>query len=174
MNGKTFSMKNVCTEVVANDLCIGCGICAGLCPSGALDIEFNGSGEYVARVDGARCREQCSICLRVCPFADREDDESTIGGGLFGGAAGIRHTPETGYYLGAFVGYSTTDGHRENGASGGMATWTLEMLLEKGMVDYAVCVAQTEKPGRLFEFVHCDTPGEVRDCSRSAYYPVEM
>ena len=28
--------KNVCTEVVARNLCIGCGVCAGICLQGNL------------------------------------------------------------------------------------------------------------------------------------------
>lgn len=36
---------NVIDKVVHKSLCIGCGVCAGLCPNHALRMEFNAYGE---------------------------------------------------------------------------------------------------------------------------------
>jgi ferredoxin len=123
--------KNVCTEVVAHNLCIGCGVCAGICPRGNLRIDFNQYGEYNALETGKGCSEKCDLCLKVCPFYDHGENEDTIGKRLFADIPKINHKPETGYYLDTFVGYSNIDDHRGNGASGGLATWTLETLLRK-------------------------------------------
>lgn len=165
--------KNVCTEVVGKNLCIGCGLCAGICPRENLRIEFNRFGEYNALQIGNRCGEQCDLCLRVCPFYNNNDNEDTLGRKLFAGTPGIKHTPETGYYIDAFVGYSNVKSHRKNGSSGGLATWTLEKLLTNNLVDHVACVSPNGDPEKLFRFKICDTPEEVRECSRSCYYPVE-
>lgn len=165
--------KNVCTEVVAKNLCIGCGICASVCPSENLKIEFNRFGEYNALEIGNSCGEKCNLCLNVCPFYNNEDNEDTLGKKLFAETPKIKRTPETGYYLYAFVGYSSDKSQRENGASGGLATWTLEKLLADNLVDRVACVSQNNDPEKLFRFKICNTPEEVRECSRSCYYPVE-
>lgn len=165
--------KNVCTEIVAHNLCIGCGLCAGICPHHNLRIEFNKFGEYVAIEKGTKCPDTCNMCLEVCPFYNDKDNEDTLGKKLFAETPGIKHAPETGYFLKAFVGYSNISGHRENGASGGLATWMLQTLLKEKLVDQVACVGPIKRPERLFEFTICDSPEEIHLCSKSKYYPVE-
>jgi coenzyme F420-reducing hydrogenase beta subunit len=165
--------KNVCTEVVSKNLCIGCGICASICPHENLKIKFNRFGEYNALEIGNSCDEKCHLCLDVCPFYNNQDNEDTLGKKLFTKTSGIKHTPETGYYIDSFVGYSNIKSHRENGASGGLATWTLEKLLTDNLVDHVACVSPNNDPEKLFKFKICNSPEEVRECSRSCYYPVE-
>jgi len=57
------------------DLCISCGICASVCPLGALSISLiEEQKEYTPRVlkerrvsvDSAKCNG-CSECLKECP-----------------------------------------------------------------------------------------------------------
>ncbi len=165
---------NVCSEVVAHDLCIGCGMCAGICPERTLAIGFNEFGEYTCRDAKNACVATCDLCLRVCPFwCDQTDNEDTLARQRFGGVAGIEHHAEVGYHLEARVGYSNGRRHRANGASGGLATWTLEALLAERWVDRVCCVRPTGERDRLFEFAVCDSPEQVQACSRSCYYPVE-
>ncbi len=170
---KKVIVKNVCSEVVANNLCIGCGVCAAVCPKRNLEIRFNEYGENNAFETGAGCGEKCNLCLKVCPFYDNEENEDTLGKKLFADIPDIKHTPETGYYWESFVGYSKINGHRENGASGGLATWTMETLLNENLVDHVACVSPNDDQEKLFKFKICNTPEEVRKCSRSCYYPVE-
>jgi len=166
--------KNVCTEVVGKNLCIGCGVCAAICPNRNLKIEFNRFGEYIATEKEAKCPDACDMCLKVCPFYDNGENEDTLAKRLFADIPGIKHRLETGYYLDSFVGYSNQNSHRENGASGGLATWTLEKLLTDNLVDHVACVSPNDDPEKLFKFKICNTPEEVRECSRSCYYPVEV
>lgn len=165
---------NVCTEVVEHDLCIGCGMCAGVCPKGTLQIQWNDYGGYSPQDTKSRCSESCHMCLRACPFYDQDDNEDTIANELYGNIPGIRYKPEAGYYLNNYVGYSNVADHRKNGASGGLATWLLETMLEKDLVDQVVCVSPVRGPEVLFKYVICNTTEEIRKCSKSAYYPVEM
>jgi len=164
---------NVIEKIVSNGFCIGCGVCAGICPVNALKIEFNAYGEYNP-IEIGNCLDRCSLCLQACPFYDREKNEDTLARLDFGCIAGIAHRPETGYYLHSYFGYSKVKGHRANGASGGMATWLLESLLEQNVVDAVVCVAPNNDSQKLFRFGIFSDVESVRRSAKSAYYPVEM
>lgn len=168
-------MNNVVTSVVDNGLCIGCGMCAGICPKGRLEMRFNERGEYnpVELKDSVPCPEKCNLCYQVCPAHGDTKNETDIGRELYCNVDGMQYRSETGYYLSSYLGYSNNNGHRENGASGGMATWTLETLLVTGEVDAVACVGRTYDSDRWFEFRICTTTDDIRKCSRSAYYPVE-
>jgi coenzyme F420 hydrogenase subunit beta len=165
---------NICTEVVARDLCSGCGVCAGICPQKTLSMRWNTYGEYVAVDQYNRCSKNCDLCLQVCPFSAQVANEDEIGKELFSDIPRIQHRLETGYYLHSYVGYSSIQNHRLDGASGGLATWTLETLMEKGCADYAVCVSSNPERDKLFQYVVCSTPEQIRSCAKSCYYPVEL
>jgi len=47
---------------VDSSLCRGCGICATVCPTGAIRVE-----NKVAKIDAYRCI-QCGQCVHACPF----------------------------------------------------------------------------------------------------------
>jgi coenzyme F420-reducing hydrogenase beta subunit len=161
----------VIAKIVEHDLCIGCGVCAAICPQGVLKMEWNRYGEYNP-VEVMQCTKECGLCLNACPFADYDKNEDTIGKELYGKVSGISHRPGIGYYLTSFVGYSEM--HRMASASGGMATWLLESLLNEGVIDHVICVAPTGDPEKLFVFRVFDTPEGLRTGAGSAYYPVEM
>ncbi|WP_342771577.1 MULTISPECIES: Coenzyme F420 hydrogenase/dehydrogenase, beta subunit C-terminal domain, partial [unclassified Methanoculleus] len=162
---------SVMAAVVEPGLCIGCGLCAALCPEGVLAMGWNRYGEYNP-AEVSPCTTGCGLCAKVCPFSDTGEDEDTIGERLYGAVPGVRHRPETGYYLASYVGYS--EKHRLAGASGGMATWLLEALLAEDVVDHVICVAPAGNPDKLFAFRVFSTPEDVRTGAGSAYYPVEM
>ena len=105
--------SSVITNTVKHDLCIGCGFCAALCPQDILAMQWNHCGEYNP-VEVSPCTTECGLCLKVCPFADSEENEDTIGERLYGAVPGIQHRSETGYYLASYVGYS--EKHRPTSA----------------------------------------------------------
>ncbi|MCK5615430.1 Coenzyme F420 hydrogenase/dehydrogenase, beta subunit C-terminal domain [Candidatus Pacearchaeota archaeon] len=167
---------NVAQQVVEENWCIGCGMCAAVCPLNRLEMRFNERGEYNPfEVDGCKeCGESCLLCYQVCPAHGNTKNETEIGCEYYAGVDGAKYADETGYYLSSYVGFSDKNDHRKNGASGGLATWMLESLIETGAVDAVVAVIRTSNPDKLFEFKICKTTKEVRACSRSAYYPVEI
>lgn len=162
----------VCNSVVAHGFCIGCGVCAALCPVGNLRMQWNALGQWEP-ADLGKCLQGCHLCLDVCPFYDNQENEDTLAAAQYGSISGIQQAPETGYYLETCVGYAK-GGYRERGASGGLASWLLVRLLEQKMVDYVISVRPNADPDRLFEYAVFLKPEEIRNAASSAYYPVEM
>ncbi len=167
--------RNVCESVVSADLCIGCGLCAGVCPSQVLEMRFNQYGEYIPVEYRQGCLPKCDLCLRTCPFWDQQDDnEDTLASQAFNALPHIQKTSETGYYLAAFAGYSLREEQRLSAASGGLATWFLKSLLETGIVDRVACVMPNADPEKLFKFSVLSDPNAVLQSGKSCYYPVEL
>ncbi len=154
------------------ELCVGCGVCAGVCPTGALAMGENDFGEYRPRITGGSCTD-CGLCGRVCPFV-AGPDEDQLGEALYSRVEEIRNTPETGYYLSNCCGGIVDERLRWSRTSGGLASWVLAQLLETGVVDRVVCVADGPRPDRLFEFAVFSDAASVWSASRSSYYPVEI
>ena len=165
--------RNVCDVIVPNDLCCGCGVCAGICPVDALEIVWNKYGEYAPVEQTGKCTE-CELCLQVCPFWNQEESETTLAEREFGRQDGIQHDSVVGLYLDLFAGYSKVNSHRIQGAGGGLTTWLLEKMLAQGVVDSVCCVVPNSDPDTLFRFSVVESIQDVRRASRSAYYPVEL
>ncbi|MHB8978758.1 MAG: Coenzyme F420 hydrogenase/dehydrogenase, beta subunit C-terminal domain [Trichloromonadaceae bacterium] len=165
----------VVTEIVEQELCCGCGICVGICPSHNLKMAWRDNGDLAPKLLGA-CPTGCRLCLDVCPFGPQAASEDLLSQSRFGDTDDIRHDEAVGLYLEAFVGYSLSGGHRERGASGGMTTWLLETLLSSGRVDAVVCVGVEEGGERLFLFKYkiIDDIESLRSAAGSRYYPVDM
>lgn len=154
-----------------SDLCIGCGICAAICPQKNLRMQFNNSGEYTPSKI-TNCSNECGLCLKVCPFNDQNENETELGKNLYGNINGVNYLPETGYYLNSYVGYS--EKFRQSSASGGMTTWLLTTLLKKNIVDHVICITSKTDPEKLFSFEIFDDENSIIGSSGSAYYPVEI
>jgi len=167
--------RNVVHQIVSHDLCIGCGVCAGICPADAIEMQFNNMGLYTPVLLENRCVEKCDLCLRVCPFNDSIENEEALSKKIFARNIGIGHHPETGHFLDCYLGFSNRFEQRVNGASGGLATWFLQRLIEEDMADRVTSVVATRnQPQKLFKFDILDTPDSIQQASRSCYYPVEL
>lgn len=165
--------KQVVSEIVDHDLCIGCGICVGVCPPNILEMGWLKSGDLAPSIYGD-CPPTCNVCLRVCPFGEESSSEDRLAHARFGNATEVSHDREVGYHLKTFVGYSLVGGHRQNGASGGMMTWLLENLLVRTGVDAVISVRQSTTDGELFHYEVSDDIDTVRSMSGSNYHPIEM
>lgn len=55
-------LKNVATVAIEEGACVGCGVCVGVCPRGALAM----AGHTATIVDRDACIE-CGACARNCP-----------------------------------------------------------------------------------------------------------
>lgn len=53
------------TNVVENNLCVSCGICAGVCPKKCITSTYR-NGSYQPTIDEKSC-VNCGLCHKVCP-----------------------------------------------------------------------------------------------------------
>ena len=161
-------------KLTQNDFCIGCGVCAGICPSNALTIQDNDAGKPHPQLDESQC-VNCGKCVKVCPFINHEHNEDSLGKDIFGGVPGIEKGKNCGYYLSSYIGHVNDLGCRLNSASGGLTSWLLEKLLESNAVDAVCCVFPNPRnKEQRFEFRICQSVEDIRKAAGSKYYPVEV
>ncbi|KKL63732.1 hypothetical protein LCGC14_2172150, partial [marine sediment metagenome] len=165
--------ENVLEAVVANDLCVGCGMCAGMLP-GSLRMHTNKYGAYVPELIEQVDQGWEQVSLQVCPFANNDENEDSIGKKLFNFQEGVQHCSETGYYLKCFTGHVLNEEVRLSATSGGIITWLAEELLSSGKVDAVACVGKCDEGENLFEYKFITDAAEISECRKSRYYPVEF
>jgi coenzyme F420 hydrogenase subunit beta len=105
------------------DLCVGCGICLGLCPVNAISLKK--SSTLTVDFNHVRCIG-CNLCVRLCPALSN----------LY------RKKPTSADAIGkiekAFYGYSKDFRIRYGGASGGVVTSILISMIKNDIVDKAL------------------------------------
>lgn len=164
---------NVIDLIVKNDYCIGCGVCAGICPYNNLHMDWSPKGELIPHINDL-CNEKCSICLDACPFNNHEINQDDIASSLFSKIQDMKHNTYTGYYLNCYAGFQKDTEKRLKSASGGLATSFLSSLIEKNVVDRVAAVGIFENNGRMFDFKILSNFEDIYKCAGSAYYPVEI
>lgn len=172
---------DVTSEIVPHDICVGCGICSGGCPSNNIPMKWAENGDRIPfKVND--CPPTCNVCLDLCPFNDHYDkktlnimNEDSIAKETFSDISGINYTFETGYYLNCYAGWINDNSKRMQSSSGGMLTWTIEYLLQNNLVDAAVVVRESKKnQDVMFEYYIANNLEELKGSSSSRYYPVDM
>lgn len=151
-------------------ICCGCGVCAGVCPVGALEMMVSDEGGYRPKLAGT-CTG-CGICVKVCPFRIADSEKRALCDETFAGTKHIH--PILGHYDDCYLGRVRNEEDLTRRASGGILTWLLEQLLKNGGIDAAWCAGATGHGRPLYRMVHCASPEDVRSCSGSVYYPVHF
>jgi len=168
-------LKSVITEIVDKDLCSGCGVCVGTCPSNALTMKLKENGDLVPFANETHCQDKCSLCVEICPFAEGFHNPRARNVELFSQNAGMRFDEIIGWYDKTYVGYIADETRRKASASGGLLTWCLESLLNQGAITkVAIVKFATNKDKGFFEFYVAETIDDLRKSSGSVYHPVEI
>jgi len=159
-------------KVLNTDVCCGCGACAGSCPINVLEFRFNDRGEYRPYLVG-ECKP-CSLCVRVCSMLEQNHTVDYLAEKRFGQTENIEFLPETGFFEKCFVGAAPDVDIRMGGSSGGVLTWLLCRLLDLGEIDYVITSIPNDDPDELFRYGVVGSADDLRKCSKSAYYPLEL
>lgn len=166
------NFKSSIENVIENNYCIGCGACASV-PNSPIRIEMNEYGMYQAVVVEKSDPQIMKVLSMVCPFANEFMDERSVAKELF--EANCKYNERIGYYLKVFAGFVIENDFRKNGSSGGLTSWLLTELLEKGCVDGVVHVKPCDpEEGVLFKYSISTTIEDIKKGSKSRYYPIEM
>lgn len=135
------------------NLCVGCGVCLGLCPTNAITLKATNS---VLTVDFnySRCTN-CARCIRACPALSNF----------------YRQNPTIANVLGkiekVFFGYSADDNIRYHAASGGIITSIVLCMLKQKIVDK---VLVTKMDGFTATPILTDHENEVVSAQGSIYF----
>lgn len=152
-------------DVVKAGLCIGCGACAG---RGTV-MGWNSFGQF--EPTGPEASRPTQAFSRLCPFSPAAANEDELADRHFAGAP--RQDAQIGRFHAAYVGHTAEADLRAAGSSGGMVTWTAQELMRRGLADAVVHVAPASD-GPLFRYRISRSEEELRQGSRSRYYPVEL
>lgn len=163
---------NITQITLAENSCIGCGVCVSVCPTHHLQIKKNRFNQLCIIENKNKCLEKCSVCLKVCPFSNQSMNEDDWSKQLFHKSNQHFH-PETGYYINCYVGFHPIEKKRLNSASGGLVSYLLEYLLKHNTVD-TVLVVGNEEQEPFFSYQLCQQPDNVYNYSRSAYTVVNI
>ncbi len=162
---------NLFESVVKQDLCIGCGACVYQSNSNELVMDWNKEGFLVPmRTNGLGEIDETTI--NVCPFNPypanevRTEDELA---NLFLKEAPKSH-PKIGKYFNTYVGYS--EQFRLTSSSGGLATYILNELFTRKLVDAVITVGEGENNHYVYKFVR--NQADLLATSKTKYYPVTM
>jgi len=158
--------------VVANGLCTQCGVCAAMCPHKVIDIRRDAHMRYFPTVVSEDpCKTRCkSLCVEVC--AGIHEDPSLWSRAPIGADSWEDFT--VGHVDSAWVGYSTDQGIRSRGTSGGLVIGLLTYLLESKKVDGVLTIGPNTKDPLQHDIKVVTTAAELADCWGSKYYPMPL
>jgi len=155
-------------DVVAADLCIGCGGCGPKAGSLGWDRfgQLKPAGDWVA--------EPSAGFARTCPFSPSAADEDAIAAARFPAPAAT--DARIGRFERAYVGHVAEGGYREGGSSGGMVSWVAAELLRRGLVDGVAHVVPRDPDDGdgFFGYRISRNVAGIAEGARSRYHPVEL
>ena len=168
----TSNSPKVIDLVVNNDLCIGCGLCVYKCQSKALEMKLNEFGFLIPNLL-SDCNQD-GDCVSVCPFNVFPEEDVKTENELakhYLKECDKNH-PKIGRYKNIYAGYSSE--YRLTSSSGGIATFILAELLEKGIVSHVFSVKKGGVNGKHYKYAINSNKQELLEGSKTRYFPVTL
>ena len=144
-------------------LCVGCGVCAGMCD--AIKMKTDEFGFYYPEVDQTIC-VQCGKCVSICPMRLSNQDAEKLENTCLQNE-NLSYRVETGHYLGTYEGVISQ--YQNTSASGGYCTALLCELLSRKLVKSVYCARKNTDQDRFFVSARVTSCEELHRCSGSAY-----
>lgn len=168
---KAQQQKGNAGSIAANPLkvlCTGCGVCVSE-SRGSLKMAWNEDGFLVPQAKSPNIPPEA---VKVCPFNTKPDkeveDEDALAKTFLPNAT--KFDPSAGRFERVYVGYSRQ--FRATSSSGGVSTYVLKKLMERGEVDYLFVVQSDGASG--YRYRVCKDISDFRTISKTRYFPVSM
>ncbi|MEL7587601.1 MAG: Coenzyme F420 hydrogenase/dehydrogenase, beta subunit C-terminal domain [Prolixibacteraceae bacterium] len=157
---------------IKNNLCTGCGICEGACPTSSISMSVK-NGIFIPVLNGDSCISSngCHRCYDTCPG---------IGIDLQKMAEKSFYSPEIqedekiGKYINCYTGHSNEYDIRYHCASGGVLSQFLIWLLEKKIIDGAVVTSFDPNFELWVNSYIAKSKEEILAAKSSKYAPVTL
>lgn len=163
--------KRNISYTVKNELCLGCGICADVCPTKSITMHIV-KGEWRPQIKESYClnKNGCNKCYMVCSGVGLEikkyADELYLDS-----ACSDKYI---GKYEKLYTGWSCDMETRRSANSGGLISSVLIYLLQNKYIDGAVVTRYSEEdPMRPQAFI-ATTPEDILKSKGSKYAPVQL
>jgi coenzyme F420-reducing hydrogenase beta subunit len=138
-------------------------------------MKFDSYGQFKPSPNSDWFKKPPEIFSRICPFSPVSKNEDELSDCFFPDADG-KHL-SIGRYKTNFIGYVKEQDFRSQGSSGGMVSWVASELIKRNLVDgvaHVIPAKQNENKEKFFYYTLSRSEREVREGSKSRYYPVEM
>lgn len=157
-------------ETIERGMCIGCGVCS-VATKGSISIKLGMPGIYQADISESTFEDRRKGS-RVCPFSDEALNEDDLGAPQQTDLA--PRDSKLGQVTKIFAGRVNDDEFLAGSSSGGLTSWTVQQLIEKGIADAAIKVGNTgsfEK--ELFKYSLVEQ-NQITESRKSYYYASTM
>jgi coenzyme F420 hydrogenase subunit beta len=151
--------------VTRRGLCMGCGTCQSVCPSGAVVMQVEArTGCITPRIDDQRCTH-CGRCMAICPGHSPSPRRAPQEPGS------ARWDDVIGAYHACYTGHAASHDVRYHGASGGIATALLVHMLQSGAIDGALVTQMSPSNPLQTTWVLARSVEEIVAANGSKYCP---
>ena len=154
-------IKTNVTEIISNNKCSGCGICAGICPTGALKMKINANGFYRPIINKDKCND-CGLCLNVCPVHNKAKSINARSNDKIFGS-----------YTNIYGGWLKNEQLRKDASSGGIARGLAFHLLNEKKIDGVWAIAQNNTDLLKPQTILFKKIKDLKKMAKSLYIPTE-